>query len=83
MIYRTLAGRSLFSGIIAKKSARIKQGERVEGKSVKHKLKFTAVVTARAEEGEKAHMVIEHLEAKFLRQADMENFEKVYTSVSS
>ena len=71
VVYRTLTGRVLFSGMIAKKSAKIKRCE----PAGKHKLKFTALVASKAE-GEK--FAIEHLEARFLKAGDMENFEKVY-----
>jgi S-ribosylhomocysteine lyase LuxS involved in autoinducer biosynthesis len=82
VVYRTLAGRNLFNGIINKGSAKIKQCERVAGKPVKYKIKFTAVVEAPLKEGEtKKAYAVEHLEAKFLRQADMENFETIYSGL--
>lgn len=66
--------------MIAQKSAKIKACEQKEGGPVKHKAKFTAVV-ATGKEGEK--FAIEHLEVKFMKLVDRENFEKVYLNVAN
>lgn len=60
VVYRTLAGRTLFSGLIVAKSAKVKQCEREEGKPIKYKVKFTCMVTA-AQNDDKKSYAIEHL----------------------
>jgi len=58
VVFRTIAGRNLFTGVINKKSAKIKACEPKEG-PVKYKLKFTAVVTTGNADGDK--FAVEHL----------------------
>ena len=45
IVFRTLAGRVLFTGILAKKSGKVKICEQEKDKALKFKIKFTAVVT--------------------------------------
>lgn len=62
-----------------KNSAKIKRCEAIEGKPANYKVKFTAVVEAPATEGDpKKVYAVEHLQAKFLREADLENFQTIY-----
>ena len=82
IVFRTLAGRQVFTGIITQKTAKIKQVD--DPKPNKFKAKFTAVVQGVAwlASTEKS-MAIEHLEAKFMKSADMANFETLYKKVAS
>lgn len=70
----------MFTGVIAQKSAKIKTCEQKENGPVKYKSKFTAVVTT-GSEAEK--FAIEHLEVRFMKLVDRENFEKVYLQVAN
>lgn len=74
---RSQIGRILFDGNIPAKNAKIKifQVDAIEQK--KFKIKFTALVSAKSNTGSdqtSAKFAIEHLEAKFMNQIDMENF---------
>ena len=79
IVFRTLAGRVLFTGSISKKCAKIKVCEKNGTNMLKHKIKFAAFVNA----PEAGKIAVEHLEAKFIQKVDMENFEKVYMQICS
>ena len=79
IVFRTLAGRVLFTASINKKSAKIKVCEQTGTGLLKHKIKFTAVVAT----PEAGKIAVEHLEAKFIQKVDMDNFEQIYKQISS
>ena len=69
LVFRTLTGMNLFTGILNKSAAKIKVVEKMQ----KHRLKLTVVVIDASKK-----IQVEHLELTFLRQSDRDNFEKVY-----
>lgn len=69
LVFRSMTGITLFSGVLNKQAAKIK----VVVKERKQRLKLTVVVT----DADKK-LQIEHLEVTFLQQSDRDNFEKVY-----
>jgi hypothetical protein len=69
LVFRSLTGVALFTGVLNKSAAKIK----IVVKEKKQRLKLTVAVYDTAK-----HLRIEHVEVTFLQQSDRDNFEKVY-----